>query len=186
MMPNLAKLLRLINNIVRVGTVAEVDHAKVRCRVAVGELKTGWLKWKSERAGSTRDWSPPTVGEQVILLAPGGDLKSAIVLTGLNSATLDAPSTDPNKSLRVFPDGALIQYDHAAHVADITLPEGATLNLTCVGGINITGDVNIDGSLNATGDVADGVRSMAEDRDIFNEHTHNETSSVTKEPNQQQ
>ena len=57
---NLVELLRLIHNLIRLGTIAEVDHARARVRVQSGELLTNWLPWIEARAGTTRDWDPPT------------------------------------------------------------------------------------------------------------------------------
>jgi phage baseplate assembly protein V len=185
-MQNVAEILRLINNLVRLGKIAEVDAQAARCRVSIGEIKTNWLRWVSARAGTTRDWDPPTVGEQVVVLAPGGDLGAAVVLTGVYQQAHSAPASEQTLWKRVFPDGAEIQYNHDSHTADITLPAGAILNLVSDGGVNITGDVSIKGNLAANGNVSDSVRSMADDRAIYNQHDHNETGSKTKTPNQAQ
>ncbi|RCV89724.1 phage baseplate assembly protein V [Billgrantia montanilacus] len=135
-MTNAAELLRLIHNLIRLGTVAEVDHEAVRVRVKSGGLLTGWLKWGEERAGTTRTWSPPTVGEQVILLSPGGDLSAAVILSGLNQLAHPAPSSDPNVIGRWYPDGTHVQYDHGTN----------TLTVDCVGDVIIkaAGVVTID------------------------------------------
>ncbi|MES1265215.1 MAG: phage baseplate assembly protein V, partial [Variovorax sp.] len=44
------ELQRLIENLVRVGTVSEVDHAARLCRVRSGNLETNWLQWFTRRA----------------------------------------------------------------------------------------------------------------------------------------
>ena len=110
-----AELLRLIHNLVRLGTIAQVDHAQARVRVTLGEITTGWLPWIESRAGTTRTWCPPTVGEQCAVLAPGGDTVSAVVVTGLYRAAHPAPSDSADKFHATMPDGAVIEYDHAAH-----------------------------------------------------------------------
>lgn len=61
---NLVELLRLVHNLIRLGTIAEVDHSHAQVRVQSGELLTNWLPWLEARAGTTRTWSAPTVGEQ--------------------------------------------------------------------------------------------------------------------------
>lgn len=114
-MHSTAEILRLIHNLIRFGTIAEVDHAAARVRVTSGELLTAWLPWIESRAGTTRSWCPPTVGEQVIVLSPGGDLAAAVVLTGLFRAQHPAPSHSPDLFHAVFPDDASIEYDHAKH-----------------------------------------------------------------------
>jgi phage baseplate assembly protein V len=135
-MNNTAELLRLINNLVRLGTIAEVDHDAARVRVQIGELLTAWLPWLEARAGTTRTWSPPTVGEQVVVLSPGGDLAAAVVLTGLYQDAHPAPSDDENLIGRWYPDGTRIEYDHDAH----------RLLIHCVGDIHL----EVEGNLTAT------------------------------------
>lgn len=64
---DLSDLLRLLQNLIRLGTIAEVKGAKARVRLGP-TLTTEWLKWATPRAGSTRTWSAPTVGEQVTVM----------------------------------------------------------------------------------------------------------------------
>lgn len=109
---NLENLARLLHNLIRVGIVIDVDHDAPAVRVSDGELETNWLKWLEPRAGQTTDWDPPTVGEQVVLLSPSGELSGAIVLRGLHSDLIPHPSKDPNKKVREYPDGARVEYDH--------------------------------------------------------------------------
>lgn len=110
---DIATLSRLIENLIRIGTVAEVDHGAWRCRVQTGELLTGWLPWFSTRAGTTRDWDSPTVGEQVMIFSPSGEPAGGIVLTGIYADAALPPSQSPNECVRKYPDGASISYNHA-------------------------------------------------------------------------
>jgi phage baseplate assembly protein V len=128
-MQNFAELLRLINNLIRLGTVAEVDPAAVRCRIKIGDLETNWIRWVSARAGTTRDWDPPTVGEQVVVFAPGGDLSAAFFITGLNQTAHPAPSDNPKLWKRIFPDDTEITYDHENHKLDISVPTEGQINI---------------------------------------------------------
>jgi phage baseplate assembly protein V len=110
-----AELARLIENLIRVGTVAEVSHGRPPAvRVTTGGITTTWLPWCEKRAGGTRTWNPPTKGEQVVLLCPSGDPSNGIVLCAIPSAANDAPSQSPNETVTLYPDGALVKYDHAA------------------------------------------------------------------------
>ena len=62
------EILRRLENLVRLGTIAEVRHAKpARVRVKTGKVTTAWRPWFALRAGEDREWDPPTVGEPVIL-----------------------------------------------------------------------------------------------------------------------
>jgi phage baseplate assembly protein V len=127
-MDNIAELLRLVHNLIRLGAVAEVDTESARVRVAIGELETNWLPWLELRAGTTRTWNPPTVGEQVLVLAMGGDLNTAVALTGIYSDTHPAPSASAAKDHTVYPDGAVIEYDHKQHHLKATIPGSVQLD----------------------------------------------------------
>lgn len=122
-------LPRLLLNLVRKGTVLAVDHDAETCRVECGDLQTNWIHWLSLAAGETRDWNPPTVGEQVLVLSPGGEMADGVVLRGISSEDNPAPSHKPSAHTRVYPDGARIEYDHDAHALVATLPAGATVLL---------------------------------------------------------
>ncbi|MDK9953221.1 phage baseplate assembly protein V, partial [Enterobacter ludwigii] len=47
----LTEIMRLITNLIRTGTVTEVDRDNWLCRVKVGELETNWINWLTLRAG---------------------------------------------------------------------------------------------------------------------------------------
>lgn len=110
---NLQDIARLLGNLIRIGNITDVDHDASAVRVKTGQLTTDWLRWLEPRAGDTTNWDPPTVGEQVVLLSPGGELGAAVVLRGLNSDLVPSPSNDKNKTVREYPDGARTEYDHA-------------------------------------------------------------------------
>lgn len=112
----LVELTRRLDNLMRPGTIAAVDHVEARCRVQTGDLLTDWLPWLTQRAGNTRIWSPPTVGEQVMLLSPSGDLGAAWVLPATFRDDHPAPSDSPNLHVTEYPDGARISYNHATGV----------------------------------------------------------------------
>jgi len=135
-MNNAAELRRLIHNLVRLGTIAKVDHAAARVRVQSGDMLTDWLPWIEDRAGTTRNWNPPTIGEQVVVFSPGGDPASGFVMTGLYRQAHPAPSSAPNVIGRWYPDGTRVEYDHEAH----------RLLIKCVGDINL----EVDGNVTAT------------------------------------
>lgn len=127
---NLAEIARLLSNLFRVGNVADIDYAARKVRVSSGELTTDWISWQVGRAGSTQTWDPPTVGEQILLLSPEGELNNAIVLMSLYSDDHDAPSSDPNKHVRLYPDGARIEYDFGTGALTATGINTATLQVS--------------------------------------------------------
>ena len=64
-MNSLAELARLIENLIRLGTVAEVQVEPPRVRVKTGNVTTAWRPWFALRAGADREWDPPTIGEVI-------------------------------------------------------------------------------------------------------------------------
>jgi len=150
-MNDLATLARLIENLIRLGTIAAVQMKPPRVQVKTGSLTTGWLPWIAPRAGADREWNPPTAGEQAILLSPSGQLGNGIVLTGLFSD--HNPSNGDREGLHrcTYRDGTVIEYDSIAHHLNVTLAEGGTTNLTSNGGIRIVGPITHEGDYTQTG-----------------------------------
>ncbi|MEG0623229.1 MAG: phage baseplate assembly protein V [Hafnia sp.] len=107
----LSEISRLLRNLIRTGVVSEVDTDGALCRVQTGEIQTGWINWLARRAGRSRDWWAPSVGEQVLLLAVGGELDTAFVLTGIYCDDFPAPSASADGWRVEFPDGAVIEYE---------------------------------------------------------------------------
>lgn len=134
----IADLYRLVNNLIRIGTIVEVDHQKARARVKTGGNTTGWQKWVTLRAGTTTEWNPPTEGEQVVLLSPGGDLAQAVILVGL--FTSNAPSQSPDEHKRVYPDGGTLIYDHKKKELLVDIPVKVNIIVAKDATMNIGGD----------------------------------------------
>lgn len=155
--PSALELLRRLENLLRPGTIAAVNHDASRVRVSIGAITTNWLPWFERRAGNVRTWCPPSVGEQCLVLSPGGDLASGTVLVGLDSEAHPAPSASGSLHRTQYPDGAVIDYDHASHSLTANLPGGGTALLIAPGGITldaphtrITGECLIEGLLTYT------------------------------------
>jgi phage baseplate assembly protein V len=119
----------------RKGYVESIDGAL--CRVVSGDLHTDWIQWFVPFAGETIEWLAPSIGEGVMLICPSGDPAQAIALPGFYSEDFPAPSTDPALHIRKYKDGALVQYDMAAHVLAVDLPAGATVNINAPGAVNV-------------------------------------------------
>ena len=49
-----SELLRLILNLIRFGTIADIDHDAQRVRVLVGKNTTTWRPWITFRAGDAQ------------------------------------------------------------------------------------------------------------------------------------
>ncbi|MBJ8767889.1 phage baseplate assembly protein V [Citrobacter freundii] len=111
---NPAELIRLLENLIRTGTVTEIDEQNWRVRVESGGLETTWLRWNAQRAGAFSIWIPPSVGEQVWLLCIGGNPETAIIGGSLYSNDNPAPGSSVNEMIMTAPDGARFHYDASA------------------------------------------------------------------------
>ncbi|WP_084380680.1 phage baseplate assembly protein V [Pseudomonas mucidolens] len=150
-MNDLAALSRLLENLIRFGVIAAVQMEPPRVKVKTGTLTTAWLPWLAQRAGTDREWDPPTVNEQVILFSPSGQLANAIVVTGVFSDHIPANGNRAGLHRRTYADGTVIEYDSVAHHLNATLVDGGTTNLISKGGINLVGDITHQGDYTQTG-----------------------------------
>ena len=153
-MPMSAELQRKLDNIIRFGVIAEVNHATARARVKSGDILTEFLPFITFRAGTTKTWSPPTVGEQCVMLSVSGEFTTACILVGLY--TQNSPSHSADEHVVEFADGAKITYNQSSGALVVTGIKTASItaanqiDIDCPT-INIKGNVNIDGSLSTTG-----------------------------------
>ncbi|CQH37288.1 baseplate assembly protein V [Yersinia enterocolitica] len=144
----ITEILRLLRNLVRIGTVAEVDLDQALCRVATGDNTTGWLNWLTLRAGQSRSWWAPSEGEQVLILSLGGELDTAFVLPGIFSDDFPPLSASADGLYIAFPDGATLHYEPESgelladgiKTAVINAAESVTItapNITCAASVKI-------------------------------------------------
>lgn len=145
-----------VGELIRLGTVAEVDLAAARCRVAYGdpdddgdEATSPWIPWLMPRSGQTRVWSPPSEGEQVLLLVPDGQIGNAVALPGITRDDFP-PAGSSATGVIEFADGARISYDPEGHALVAELPAGGTAEISAPGGIILRGDVTIEGALSVS------------------------------------
>jgi phage baseplate assembly protein V len=160
-MDSLTELTRRLENLIRAGTIAELDPEKPRCRVKTGGLLTDWLPFFALRAGEDSDWDPPSVDEQCLVLSPSGNPAHGFVIFGVYSDRFPAPDNVPTRRRRRYRDGALVDYDTATHTLTATLPEGGKVELIVPSGLKIKGDVDIDGLVNVTKDVVAGEQKIS-------------------------
>lgn len=121
----ISELHRRQGNMIRAGRVVEVDPAAGTVRIDIGadgeELITPPIRWP-ERAGDRRSWNPPTVGEDMTVLSPTGEIGVGSFATygGFTSGT-PAPSNRGDAAVFAFGsvtitvEGALVRVQ-APHV----------------------------------------------------------------------
>ncbi len=206
----LTELERRLANLLRLGTIEQLDEATARVKVKSGEMLTGWLPWLTRRAGQDLDWWAPEPGEQVMLLSPSGDPAQGVVLPAIYQTAYPAPAISKSIYRKLFADGTVIEYDRTTHLlkADVqgsvqltvaeTLTADIAGNATLTtpmaivnGNVQVNGNITLTGNMTAGGEVSDlsGTKTMSNMRATFNNHTHQETGDgggTTQQPNQQQ
>jgi len=140
----LSDIWRRVNNLIRIGVVAQVDYPAARVRVRSADLETGWLPWVTDRAGGDRTWWAPEMGEQVLLLAPSGDLSGAVVLGSIYRNAFPAPGDRETLHRHVYADGASVEYDREIHRYTISLPNnGAEVRIMTSGHVTVAADGDV-------------------------------------------
>lgn len=129
--------MRRLQSLVMVGTVHEADykgekpdnaHKKPRVRLKVGDMITGWLPWMAERAGKDRKWWAPDVGEQVVVLSPGGDPAQGIILKGaVYQNKHDHNATDPDLDRTDYSNGAYVEHNRKSGAFTIRAKGNVTI-----------------------------------------------------------
>ena len=153
--------LRRLENLIRAGTIAELDLESPRCRVQTGNLLTTWLPFFTLNAGEDPTWHPPSLNEQCLILSPSGNPETGFVLIGLYSDRYPAPDDSPTRHRRRYRDGAIVDYDTATHTLTATLPAGGQIVATAPGGMRLIGDLEVDGLITATKDVIAGEQKIS-------------------------
>lgn len=148
-----ADIQRLLGDLAREGTVVSVDYDAGTARVQFEDLVTGDVPWLAPRAGETRIWSPPSIGEQVLVIAPEADTARGIIIGSLSSDAHPHAGRD-RATFADFKDGAAIGYDPVAHALTIRLPAGATIAIVADGGASLKGPLAVDGPITCTGTIS--------------------------------
>lgn len=175
----ITELERRLANQLRVGTVAEADYPQGRLRVTIGPITTGWLPWLTARAGADRTWWAPEVGEQVMVLAPSGELAQGWVLPAGFSDAAPAPCASADVMRAVFGDGLVVEHDRAAHRTTINARDSeGTLILSAKNLVLKTGE----GGFLHTDHHGRAARITHVDGALFESETWQAGSTVTAKP----
>lgn len=151
-----ADLHRRLENIIRFGTIKTIHPAKpfTTVTVNIGAITTAELRFLTLRAGKTKTWDPPTIGEEVMVLSPSGVLEMGVAIAGFNNTDNPSPSDDLNQTIRIFEDGCIFTYDVSSHMLSAILPPGGKAIITADGGVTVNGDTTINGNVQVNGSIA--------------------------------
>lgn len=148
-MNNNADIIRLISNLIRIGEVIELQATPLAARVKIGDNETDWITIAHRRAGTANDFDPPSIGEQVILFSPSGDLSQAILFGSLYSDNNDQPAQSLNEFHRQFSDGTFVNYNSDSHHLNLTVKGDLTVSING----NVSIEVNGDAAVTAGGKI---------------------------------
>ncbi|MCY1672124.1 phage baseplate assembly protein V [Novosphingobium sp. SL115] len=160
------------STLIRLGRVSEVTFNPPRCRVRFSDPddddddagdggESPPIRWLAARAGKTKDWSPPSLGEEAVLLCPDGQIGNGVALVGLFNDENPPPGNSPTE-VTEYEDGARVTYDPVAHGLSAILPAGGTALVDAPGGLTIRGPVTIEGDVTVSGTVEAGGDVTAE------------------------
>ena len=176
----ISELSTRLSRVVSRGRVVSVDHDGQTARVAIVE-EDGRIEIEADLPWNTwpRDWDPPAVGDQVVVLCPSGEITGGWIVGAAYDDGHPAPSAEPAERSWRHADGAMIAYDAEAHNLDVALPAGATAALVAPGGVTVTGAVTVEGDLAVEG-------ALTQDgRDVGAGHQHAYPDPATPPPGNQ-
>jgi phage baseplate assembly protein gpV len=123
-----ADLDRRLGAMLQVGTVVSINNAKATARVQIGDLETIDIIVGQIRSGAIKIHWMPSVGEQVSVIAPSGDLARAYIM---GSLPIDGNAVGPSADAPTMDLG------------------GGTLRI--IGNLFIDGDITVTGDVVANG-----------------------------------
>ncbi|MDG4854587.1 MULTISPECIES: phage baseplate assembly protein V [unclassified Mesorhizobium] len=135
---DIAALKRMVAGNLRFGTVKKVDHDAKRVQLLLSEANgreflSPWRPW-GEIAGNEKSWRPPTQGQQMMLVAPHGDMRQGIALPMTFSDQNPAPSSDSRTRILSTFGGATVLFDAGGERAELS---ASRVDLGAAGGKRI-------------------------------------------------
>ena len=156
---------RQIGNLCQVGYVTEVDNATSRVRVRIGELDTASIPVMQIRSGTIRVHWMPSVGEQVTVYAPSGDLARAFVG---GSLPIDGNAVAPNAASPTMDlGGGTVRILGKLYVdgdVEITGKIDVAGAVTCEADVGVAGKIDVAGNVTSAADVVASGKSLTTHR----------------------
>ena len=117
------------------GIVHEVDYDNARLRIESGGWISYWIPWTIRGAGEVREWRPPSVGEQCVIVCPSGTPENSFVVAYIYSDQHKQANDNPKEITATdWPDEAREEYDHDNHSHRHYWPPAAKSEHTVGGG----------------------------------------------------
>lgn len=174
----LTEIMRLITNLIRTGTVTEVDRVNWLCRVKTGDLETNWINWLTCRAGKSRTWWKPSVGEQVVLFSLGGNLETAFALPAVYSNQFPPPSDSDDGNVTAYDDGGWFEYEpstgrwYVRGIKSMVIEAGDNITLKTGEFVVEADTTRINSEVVINGGVTQGGGAMSSNGIVVDDHEH--------------
>jgi|SRR6185437_393961 len=159
------ELQRLLANMVMIGVVDQLDEANGLVRVSVDGMLTEWIPWGERRAGPLkRTWSPPGIGEQVVVLSPYGDPAQGVAVCSIPQDAFPAPANSKTVDRTTYSDGTVVDYDTSTETLTVNVGAGKVVVNCKTAEVHATDSVLLDTpTTKTTGDLQVGGGITAQD-----------------------
>jgi phage baseplate assembly protein gpV len=162
------------NNLINKGVVVSSDGKRVV--VNVGENRTPPIQFMVPAAGLTSTYRCPSAGEIALVLnyGTGDNFQSSVALCGLFSDAFPFPTDNPDEVVTAYGENAYQKVDVTS----------GKMTFHAAGGVEFVDTPEV---INRDGEIADQVRSMSGDREIYDGHDHQgDSGGKTGSANQKQ
>ena len=184
-MYSVAELSRKLENLILIGSIAEVDHANKTVVVSIGDdddiVVTKPLPWPCEIGRNFISWRPLRVGTQVVLCCMSGDIANAVIVGMLYTQGINSQEQSETIDQIRFDDGTTVQYNSDSKtllihcVGDVDLISDSNIDLSAANSVNISAaQINISGAVTQTGG------DMTSDGISAQKHVHLENGKGSK------
>lgn len=127
-------------------------------------MVSGWLDVLARATHTDKSYWLPDVDDQVAVILDEREEAGCVVGAVYSSADPVPAGAGPNKRILRFGDGGVVEYDRAAHVLKVTVPDGGKMQL--IGDIELAGNASAIALASKVADELQGIK------DALTSHTH--------------
>ncbi|MBL4839924.1 MAG: phage baseplate assembly protein V [Thalassospira sp.] len=140
MSENIAEILRILQNMIAIGTIVDVDHANARAKVSINDGEPGrWIPIPGSVGKNYRGTNHLRNGTQVLVGSPSGDPANGVILQVFYSDALPSVSTDGAIDMVQWNDGTTVTYNtsnkrlelHSS--GDLVVSADGAIGIQCLG-----------------------------------------------------
>ncbi|WP_324171986.1 phage baseplate assembly protein V [Sulfurimonas sp.] len=109
---SITDLIRIIKNLISIGTICEIDATRALAKVNILDRETDFFPVLSISSSFKRKFTPIRIGEQVLVLCPNGNADFGIIIPSIfNKDSLEPNGSNENIEIAEYEDGTIISYD---------------------------------------------------------------------------